>query len=231
MSWRTNATMVRVRNIGRSLGINRLITRIYDGHGYEAAYDNLFTGRLRPGDCVWDVGANVGYYTKLFSTLVTDMGRVVAFEPSPVNFAALRGNCAEIKHVELHNLGLGDENENLFLEQGEDPLGATSRLVSSANPVNAVSVPVRLGDDLIRERAVPAPNAIKIDVEGFELEVLTGLKNYLKKEDLRVIGVEVHFKLLNDRGLADGPKKIEDLLRKSNFKWTWPDSSHIVATR
>jgi len=132
MSWRTNSLVLAARNIGRSLGLNRYLARLLNGSGYETIYDNAFQQSLRQGDCVWDVGANVGYYTKLFSQRVGEEGRVFAFEPSPVNFSRLSTACVGLVNVQLRQFGLGQTDGSLSFQQGADDLGATSRVVASA---------------------------------------------------------------------------------------------------
>ena len=89
MTWRTNGLVLAARNIGRTLGLNKVIASYLLGEGYEAKYDNCFSATLRQGDCVWDVGANVGYYTRSFCDRVGDAGFVFAFEPSPANYVRL----------------------------------------------------------------------------------------------------------------------------------------------
>ena len=229
MSWRTNSLVLVLRNIGRSLGLNRWIASYLLGPGYETRYDNGFSNALRPGDCVWDVGANVGYYTQLFSERAGQAGRVFAFEPSPVNFDRLRTACASLANVTLLHSGLGREDGKLHFQQGTDDLGATSRIVESES--EGVIVDVRSGTSVIRRGEALAPNAIKIDVEGFEYEVLEGLGEYIQKSDLRVIGIEVHFGILKERGFPNVPEQIEDMLNRNGFAVSWPDASHIIAVR
>jgi len=193
------------------------------------SYDNRFSGALRRGDCVWDVGANVGYYTKLFSERVGELGKVFAFEPSPVNFVRLTSACSAFGNVTLLPCGLGKADDKLRFQQGTDDLGATSRIVEIDS--EGALVDIRSGMSLINGGEAPLPNAIKIDVEGFEYEVLEGLGEYIKKPEVRLIGVEVHFGILKERGISQMPQQIETLLKYNGFLVSWPDSSHIIAIR
>lgn len=229
MSWRTNGTVLILRNIGRNLGLNRLIASYLLGAGYETRYDNSFSSALRAGDCVWDVGANVGYYTRLFSERAGLAGRVFAFEPSPVNFGRLRTACAPLANVTLLHSGLGNADCKLRFQQGADDLGATSRIVDEDS--EGVMVDVRTAMSVIEAGDAHIPNAIKIDVEGFEYEVLEGLGDHIKKPELRLIGIEVHFGILKARGVPQVPEQIEELLKINGFEVRWPDASHIIAVR
>lgn len=228
MSWRTSTAGVFARNVGRRLGVNRLIGRLR-AHGYEPEYEARLSDCIGVDDVVWDVGANVGYYTRQFVDRVGASGKVVAFEPSAVNFAELARHCGDLNEVMLQPFGLGANNARMHFEQGADALGATSRVVDGRD--GGVMVEVRAGDELIAAGTLPAPNVIKIDVEGFEGEVLAGLADCLKSSTLRALGIEVHFSLLQQRGLGRTPRLIEEQLRAAGFHVSWPDSSHILATR
>lgn len=230
MSWRTNDLVVAARNFGRSLGVNNLIAGLVNGSGYETRYDNSFSSQLRSGDCVWDVGANVGYYSRLFSERAGNNGVVFAFEPSPVNHARLTKDCIDFSNIRIYQLGLGNENGTLSFQQSNDDLGANSRVIEGALE-GSVLVNIRSGMELIKNDGILPPNIIKIDVEGFEHEVVLGLEEYLSSPALRAIGIEVHFGILKERGMGQAPKKIERLLQKHGFSVSWPDSSHILAAR
>ena len=229
MTWRTNTLVLKARDIGRILGLNKWLASYVNDSEYEARYDNSFSRALRTGDYVWDVGANVGYYTKLFSERVGHHGKVFAFEPSPANFARLTSACTDLDNVKLLPVGLGRVDDKLSFQQGDDELGATSRIIE--NEQDGIEVNIRSGQSMLRANDVELPNVIKIDVEGFELEVLEGLGEFLMDPTLRVIGVEVHFGILKERGVPDTPKRIESLLQQKGFKVSWPDISHILASR
>ena len=53
------------------------------GRGYEESFRAAMFACIRPGDCVWDVGANIGLYSELFAAAVGPAGKVISFEPSP----------------------------------------------------------------------------------------------------------------------------------------------------
>ena len=112
MSWQTSSGALVLRNLGRALGLNKIIGSYLRRDAYEEQYDRAFSSALRVDDCVWDVGANVGHYTRLFSGIVGPNGKVIAFEPSPSNFERLLSDCTEIGNVSLLNIGLGSENES-----------------------------------------------------------------------------------------------------------------------
>lgn len=228
MSWRTSTIGVFARDIGRTLGVNRFVARLR-AHGYEENYEAKLSASIQQNDVVWDIGANVGYYTKQFAASVGESGTVVAFEPSALNFERLKSACAGLTTVRLLPYGLGSVSGRMRFEQGSDDLGATSRVIEDRDAGTIVDV--RVGDELIASGAAPAPNVIKMDVEGFEGEVLSGLAASLRSPALRTIGVEVHFQILKQRGLGRTPHAIEAMLETAGFRVSWPDSSHILATR
>ena len=233
MSWRTSSAVVRFRDLTRSIGLNSLIANILQKNkSYEERYESRFLSRVQAGDVVWDVGANQGLYSNLFSKIVGSSGMVVAFEPSPSNFNELICKCTHNKNIDFYNFGLGLKNKRVNFVQGLDDLGATSMVELSKDGQTNDSVEIFSGDFLVLERGVAAPSVIKIDVEGYELEVLEGMKNLiLKSSTLRVIGVEVHFTLLRLRGYKNAAKIIEEMLSKNGFTTEWSDSSHLIAVR
>lgn len=231
MSWRTNAVAIVARNIGRKIGFNKLLSRFLLGkRGYEANYDARLSATVQPGYCVWDIGANVGYYTKMFSERVGRDGCVYAFEPSPANYARLEEACSKIQNIKLFQFGLGREDGRLAFQQGADDLGATSRVCPEETVLDSL-VEIRSGKSLLDSGEVLPPNVIKIDVEGFEYEVIEGLSAYLSSPTVKSIGIEVHFGILEERGLSQAPRWIERLLNGKGFVVTWADPSHIIATR
>jgi len=96
--------------------------------------------------------------------------------------------------------------------------------------VKWVPVAICRGDTMCN-RLGRIPNVIKMDVEGFEEEVLQGMGEILVSPLLRSILIEVHFMKLELRGRATAPIRIEKLLRKTGFATNWVDASHLVGKR
>lgn len=228
----TSPRMLAVRRLSRKLGLNGIAGKILGAGGYESKLSETMLSSIADGDCVWDIGANIGYYTTQFSNLVGAKGQVFAFEPSPRNRKELEISTLERRNVTVLALGLSDSEGEAVLLQGLDDIGATSRIVSDA-VAGETSHRVRLakGDDLVAAGEAAQPNVLKIDVEGFELEVIRGLKETLASSAVRHVFLEIHFTLLEGRGLSQAPAEIEALLAANGFNLTWMDPSHLHASR
>lgn len=143
---------------------------------------------VKPGQTVYDVGANIGFFTILCSRLVGPQGRVYAFEPIPQNLATLRHNVA------LNGLG----NVTIVEKALSSSTGTAEMFVSpwsafhSLNvegatkqedhgpDVGEVTVQTVTLDEFLRGEGVRAPDLVKIDVEGAELIVLAGMRETLR---------------------------------------------------
>jgi FkbM family methyltransferase len=255
MSWHTHPLVIWSRNVGRRTGINPWLARLRQPRGYEARFERAMFAALRPGDCVWDVGANVGHYTAAFALRVGSSGHVVAFEPSPINFARLTAHLTGFDNVTPLCLALGSMSGQLPFEQGADELGATSHIserprsdmaeeplagrpasvslaAGDAVPGDApFLVPVERGQELVTSGRVRKPTFIKIDTEGHELEVLHGLGELLDDPELRVLCIEMHFGLLAKQSREHAPRFVEKALAAARFTVSWPDASHLLGER
>lgn len=228
-----NIIMIRklffLRHITRYFGINKFVFNlIYRNKKYEQYFDDLFCSKLLPKFIVYDVGANIGYYSKIYSEIIGKYGKVYAFEPSLINFGKLVNNTKNFTNIVPLNYAVGQTETKLFLSQGEDEVGANSRLSEnySTNGNWVESKPLNSFYDELE-----FPNAIKIDVEGFEIEVLKGANILLSNTNLKVIGIELHSKILNERGVKSPENIIENILISNGFNYKWVDFSHIVAFR
>lgn len=136
---------------------------------------------IRPGDLCWDIGANIGFYTCLLASQVEEAGAVVAFEPAVRTCGYLHQNVSlnQFKNVTVVNKGLGDITEQRYLYYSEASLTeGTASLKYTKGRAASECVTLDTIDNLIQE--LPIPDFIKIDVEGYQLEVLRGGEHCLK---------------------------------------------------
>lgn len=230
MELRTSRAVIAIRNLTRRLGLNRWVASWLGSREYEDRFGKALVAEVRPGDVVWDVGANVGHYTRIFAERSGPAGKVFAFEPSRVNYAKLCENTKGLQSVVAHSFGLGQRSGKYSFMQGKDDLGATSR-VSEGHEGGGIEVEIRRGEEVVDARLASPPTFIKVDVEGFEWEVLDGLGKILSSPALHGLGIEVHFGILAERRMARVPTQIGALLKRAGFTCSWPDSSHVIAVR
>jgi FkbM family methyltransferase len=146
---------------------------------YEPEVTDLFRNELRPGDQFLDVGANVGY----FSMLALSCGaEVIAIEPDPLSAAVWRLNCRLNDggvRAQLHECGLGEHQETLMFHRTEVANVGRSGF-KTQDSVESLRVQVRRLDDLSVTCGLRAGGVWKLDVEGFEPEVLRGAQEALR---------------------------------------------------
>lgn len=142
----------------------------------------LFDSLVSPNDTVLDVGANIGCTTILFADRAR---KVYSFEPSPSTFQFLQKNIdtAQLENVSLVNLGLGREAGRFDLTfSGDNRSGGfvSNKLRASAGH-NVESIEIVCGDSYVENNQIRSIDFIKIDVEGFEKDVLQGLSNTIQR--------------------------------------------------
>ncbi|MFD0766058.1 FkbM family methyltransferase [Mucilaginibacter lutimaris] len=141
---------------------------------------------LRPGDLFIDIGANIGSYTILASAEVG--AHSIAIEPVPQTFTYLTQNI-QLNSIEnkvtVLNIGLGKESGSLTFTKGFD----TGNQVATAEDTDVINVAVDTLDNILDYQT---PLLLKIDVEGFETEVLNGAAHTLASPGLRAIIIELN---------------------------------------
>ncbi len=143
---------------------------------------------LRPDDLFVDIGANVGSYTVLGGGAVGT--RCISIEPIPSTFEWLRKNIAinDLNdRVQALNIGLGRENGMLYFTNGFDTMNHVVEHDIATESV--IEVIVCTLDSVLDDAA---PTLIKIDVEGFETEVMAGAERALSSPDLLAVIMELN---------------------------------------
>jgi FkbM family methyltransferase len=181
-----------------------------EGIGRELLRQNIFDiavsetawRLLKPGDMAVDVGANIGYMTGLFAARVGVHGRVAAFEPHPRIFARLRHNTGSLVRaraaasISLHELALGNcDGSAQLIEPAIFGINEGASTVApgpvALHPGSTHRFAVRTArfDSLFPHERIAL---LKVDVEGFEAEVLAGAAQALAERRIQSLIYEAH---------------------------------------
>jgi FkbM family methyltransferase len=166
-------------------GLTGITGNIYCGlHEFEDM--SFLLHFLREEDVFFDIGANVGSYTLLASGATKC--KTLCFEPSPVTFSILSQNIKLNKlltKAKAHNLAIGNETGYLNFTENED---TTNHVVTDLDATPSTTIEVKKLDDFSEE----SPALLKLDVEGFETEVLNGARTVLDDPKLKAIIIELN---------------------------------------
>jgi FkbM family methyltransferase len=179
---------------------DRLGRALYYGYQQEKIELSLFEQICPVGGQVWDVGANFGLYTVKSARRVGPAGKVHAFEPGAFARELLLTNLTANRvedRVVVHDTALADrDGEGTFFEAEES---AFSGLKDTGRAKIARRVPVRLAriDSLWQALGCPPIDAMKIDVEGLEAQVLEGASRAIAGSPNLVLLVEIAAKNTN----------------------------------
>ena len=203
----------------------------------EQTVKEIFLENITSGDVVIDVGANIGDYALIASKKVGDSGKVLAFEPLSETFSTLTRNLQlnEFTHCIPFQKAVGEKSGimNLYKSNQSGTMGYLDSSLNGQNLIKKNEIEVVTIDDVLSSNHIENVNMMKIDVEGFEHEVLLGCFQSFKENKIKKIICEVHYKYLESKGKSE--KIIYDLLREHNFNIT-PISErasnrvHILAT-
>ena len=155
---------------------------------YEPNLVQYIKNNVRPGMICVDVGANVGFFTLLMAKLVQPGGRVIAFEPTSRIFEVLKRNVQlnGLIQVDLEQTALSSSSGKVDFQEGPAGFEVYNTIGKVTHP-NAIdqsfvtsSVKCERLDTYLDARGLQQVDFIKIDVEGAELSVLSGMERILK---------------------------------------------------
>jgi FkbM family methyltransferase len=183
------------------------------GRYYEQEVLQVLDKLLRPGDTFVDVGANIGMVALHARSRVGFAGQVHCFEPNPECLALLREHVElnALNNIFVHGFALSDQPGQLELHLTSEHTG-TATLSQVPAATKTFVVPVRVGDETL---AGASPRVVKIDVEGFEVLVLRGLRQTLLRAKPFVV-TEVEDALLRRAGST--PRELMSLMASLGYR-------------
>lgn len=153
---------------------------------------------IKPGDTVLDIGANLGLVTFMMSKLVGNQGRVYSFEPNPKMMSLMEKSKEKNKssNITFFPVALGKEKSELKLLIPENVAGKASLVKDNFfnTKCQEILVPVEKLSTIMSNQEINEIKLIKIDVEGFEPDVLSGAIEFLTNHPPKYIIFELNDK-------------------------------------
>jgi len=178
-SLKTNFTDMQ----GSKMYLNKLFREVSHAGIWEPFETKIVKKLVQRGDIVIDIGANIGYFTLLFSRLVKPSGKVFAFEPEPANFSLLKKNIEVngYKNVTLIQKAVSNKNELIKLYLSQDNEG-DHRIYESDGNRDFIEIESVCLDEYFRNMEDKI-NFVKMDIQGAEGTTIQGMKNILNRND------------------------------------------------
>ncbi len=154
-----------------------------------------------PFETVFDIGANVGSFSDEILKNFPD-SNIFAFEPVKSTYDKLVKNKGSYSNMSFHKLALGNTEEKMFIniyDEKDSVLNSLNPLAMSKESEKREEIEVQRGDDFCSRNNISHINLLKIDTEGFELNVLSGFTNMLNSKSIDLIYLETGFDIKNTR--------------------------------
>lgn len=152
---------------------------------YEPEILKLLGSNLKAGDIFIDIGANIGQHSMFCSYFCK---QVYSFEPVKKLFDQFNESIAknEIHNITSYNYALGDADGEIPMYSNGSSM-ATSSIVSTTGKHFIQNVEVVKLDDVYKKLGIDGASLVKVDVEGYEFNVLKGAENFLKKYKPKIV--------------------------------------------
>jgi FkbM family methyltransferase len=201
------------RRTGAYSGIHRDLFLYRVREPYSTAYLTV-AKILQRGDVVLDIGANIGYYALIEARIVGEKGCVYAVESVKQNVMFLKTNIAlnGYNNVQIFQMALGDHDGKTEIHVGEACNLSAIRKDPMLKYVDKQEVSITTVDAFLIDKR--KPKLIRMDVEGYEYEILKGMQKTLKQLNPLFLFIELHNSVLGDKKL----KEVLDILKSNGFK-------------
>lgn len=208
---------------------DRLVAALLWKYSLPSSFEaEIYRSRIKPGMTVMEIGANVGFYTLLFSGLTGEKGRVMAFEPEPLNFRLLARSAAENgrANITCRQAAVSDKSGKVNLYIYEESRGDNCIYdCGDGRPsveTDAVSIDETLGPD-------GKVDFIKMDIQGAEYKAVLGMERTIRNSPGLTILCEFAPGLIRKAG--DSPERLLNKFMEYGFTLNYlDDDSHSVKT-
>ena len=183
---------------------------------YEKGILTFLQSNLRKGDCFVDVGANIGLMSIFASNCVGNEGQVLAYEAHPKTAELLKENIGlnQLLNIQVCQYALGsEEGQTKIYDNWQINRGGASLIVKTNDSI-AFDIEIHQLDNKIPTNL--QPKIIKIDVEGFELEVLKGASETIKRFQPILI---VEFSEIRENVHESGAQLVEIIKTFGNYRF------------
>lgn len=210
LSWSKQMTLFTHENWGTRL---RYLLGWYE-YGSVVVSQKL----LKPGMIALDIGADVGYYARLFSSLVGKHGKVFAFEPHPKSFALLKRNASprRFSNVICVNDALSDHKDSLTFYTMDTPGKHSLFNVDASHTKESIKVEALTLDEFLKTHGNPRIDFLKMDIEGAEPSALRGMTQMQKRSRNLAMLIEFNARALRAGGTT--PKQFLHNIEQQGFK-------------
>lgn len=217
-----NKKSIRTKKIKNKIRMELDITEYLQAYlylfgNYESQTIKFLKKYIHKGNYIFDVGANIGYMSLLFSKFTGPEGKIFAFEPETNNFSMLQKNILlnNVNNIFSYKVACSENEEELklYLSEGINKGQHTLLKVHQENEQFEIVKTIKL-DDFFALNHLDRIDLIKIDVEGAELEVLKGMDSILTNY-APILVIEVVSSILAKRNLT--AKDFCLFLKKYNY--------------
>ena len=211
-----NSRKVKRNGIHYNLDISDIIDW-YIYYGFREKSKELLLENIKENDTVIDVGANVGEISLRAANIVGNkIGKIYSFEPDHINFNRFLNNMKinAVKNITPINKGLGNVDGVFNLSVVDENNRGMNRIVESNESLNTSKIEVIILDNYIKLKNITRVDLIKIDTEGFEMNVIIGAKDLLKRFR-PILFIELDEKNLIDQNSS--PKELIKHLINLNY--------------
>ena len=191
----------------RDPGISRELA-LYKVH--EPLATKLLMETLKPGMNAVDIGGNIGYYAMMEARLVGPEGKVIAIEPMPDNSEQLCNNIKNngYQNIHIHKMAIGDRDGTALMYIS--PRSNWHSLHPPPTSKGEMKVPVSTLDSLLVPYNLPSVDLVRMDLEGYEIVVIEGMRRTLETYGPRLL-VEIHPYLVGTAAIEKYLRTLEDL--------------------